>query len=73
MTEHTPEEPSPRIATPVCVPFAPPEPAVLINIVSIAPSTAADDTVESVDTCIKSVDKKFVCSEAVNVYMYFHL
>ena len=58
---------------PVCVPFVPPEPAVLILITSIAPSIEADDTVESVATAIKSVDKKFACCEADNVYINFHL
>ena len=40
---------------------------------SNAPSTAAAATVEFVDTAIKSVDKKFDCSEADKVYIYFHL
>ena len=53
--------------------LAPLEPAVLIFTILIAPSTAADDTVESVATAIKSVDKKLTCCEADNEYIYFHL
>ena len=52
----------------------PPEPAVLIFTILIAPSVAFfDDTVESVATAIKSVDKKFACCDADSVYIYFHL
>ena len=57
----------------VCVPFEPPEPAVLIFTMLIAPSTAAAYTLESVATAIKSVDKKLTCCEAVREYIYFHL
>ena len=39
----TPEEPSPLIATPVCVPFVPPEPEVLIFAILTASSTAELD------------------------------
>ena len=57
-TDATPLYPSPLIGTPVCVPFVPPEPAVLIFTMLTAPSTAAELTVEFVATAIKSVDKK---------------
>ena len=73
VTEHSPREPSPLIATHVCVPSVPPEPAVLIFTMLIAPSVAADETVESVATAIKSVDKKLTCCEADSEYIYFHL
>ena len=73
VTETVPEEPSPLIATPVCVPLVPPVPADLIFTIRTAPSTAAADTVPSVATAIKSVDKKFVCCVADKVYIYFHL
>ena len=46
---------------------------VLIETMSIEPSTALPDTEELVETAIKSVDKKFDCSEAESVYIYFHL
>ena len=72
-TVTVPDEPSPLIAIPVCVPFVPPVPAALIFTMFIAPSTAAELTVEFVATAIKSVDKKFVCCEADKVYIYFHL
>ena len=73
VTETIPPVPSPLIAIPVRVPSVPPEPAVLILQILIAPSTAAYDTVEFVATAIKSVDKKFACCEADKVYIYFHL
>src|SRR6056300_1775275 len=75
-TDTVPEEPSPLIGiAEIVVPddVVNPVPADLIFTILIAPSVAADETVLSVDTCIKSVDKKFVCSEAVRVYINFHL
>ena len=55
----TPPVPSPLIAILVCVPLVPLAPAVLIFTTFIAPAVAAELTVESVATAIKSVDKKF--------------
>ena len=70
-TVAVPLDPSPRILTPVYVPLVPPEPAAVIFTCSIAPAVV-EKSEDSVDTCIKSDDKKFVCSEAVNEYIYFH-
>ena len=65
--------PSPLIAIPVCVPFVPLEPCSFdfynINCVNLP----AADTVESVATAVKSVDKKLTCCEADNEYINFHL
>ena len=40
VTDTVPDEPSPLIGILVCVPFVPPEPAVLIFTILIAPSVA---------------------------------
>ena len=76
VTEATPLEPSPRIGIADIVEpedVLKPDPPAATKIVSNAPSTAAADTVESVDTWIKSVDIKFSVSEDVREYIYFHL
>ena len=76
VTEAIPPEPSPRIGIAEIVE---PEdvlklyPPAITSIVSNAPSTAAADTVESVETWIKSVDIKFRVSADVKEYIYFHL
>ena len=76
VTEATPPLPSPRIGIAEIVE---PEdvlkldPPATTSIVSNAPSTAADDTVESVETWIKSVDIKFKVSADVKEYIYLYL
>ena len=75
MTEAIPPLPSPRIGIAEIVE---PEDVLKLDIpttsiVSNAPSTATDDTVESVETWIKSVDIKFKVSADVKEYIYLYL